>query len=88
MVPIRETGSIALMDAHTLMPIRPDLQLLPDTCTNAHVLELSADNDTAYLACEGDHSTPGTLVTIAVPPFAVTRVTSIGVFPDSVRVVP
>ncbi|MBI5493557.1 MAG: hypothetical protein HY904_00940 [Deltaproteobacteria bacterium] len=49
---------------------------------------MAADGETAYLACEGDHQTPGTVVRVALSTLAVVSVTPAGVFPDMAGVVP
>jgi DNA-binding beta-propeller fold protein YncE len=85
LVPLRESGGLALLDTATRQLVRPVLAVDPARCENAHQLELSGDRQTAWLVCEGDHQGPGTVVSIALPVFGVVQVTPVGVFPDAIR---
>jgi hypothetical protein len=58
------------------------------TCLNAHMLTLSADGNTGYLVCEGDHSGPGTFTFLDLRTPAVTASTPLGVFPDGLVLIP
>jgi DNA-binding beta-propeller fold protein YncE len=57
-------------------------------CYNAHVAEVSSDQATAYLICEGDHKRPGSLVVVDLASRAPIRVVTLGVFPDGMAMVP
>jgi len=85
LVPIRESGSVALVNATTRALQRPVLRLEPQNCQNAHGLELSADGQTAWMVCEGDQRGPGSVITLIPDLLAVATVTPVGIFPDSIR---
>ena len=67
-----------------------DLVLPPGDggCLNAHAFVLAPDEQSAVVVCEGDHTTPGSVVFISVPAFAATGAVKVGVFPDGAAWLP
>ena len=57
-------------------------------CLNAHMLSLSADGNTGYLVCEGDHVGPGTFTFLDLRTPATLASTPLGVFPDGLVLIP
>ena len=57
-------------------------------CLNAHMLALSADGNTGYLVCEGDHTGPGSFAFLDLRTPAVTASTPLGIFPDGLVLIP
>jgi len=66
----------------------PPIALDRTACLNAHMLALSADGNTGYLVCEGDHVGPGTFAFLDLRTPAVTASTPLGVFPDGLVLIP
>jgi DNA-binding beta-propeller fold protein YncE len=65
------------------------LALPRQTCLNARNVELSSDEATAFVVCEGDHKTrPGSVVTVDVASRAVVGWVDVGLFPTAVTVAP
>ena len=61
------------------------LHFQPEVCVAPHALLLSQDEKTAFVVCEGNHTDPGTVALVSVlnpATPAVTKVITVGVFPD------
>ena len=55
-------GDDRVTSIDTTTRARRDLELPPEACLNAHALRLSPHEQTAVVACEGNHVLPGTVV--------------------------
>jgi hypothetical protein len=58
------------------------------SCLNAHMMTLSADGNTGYLVCEGDHVGPGTFTFLDLRSSSIIASTPLGVFPDGLVLIP
>jgi DNA-binding beta-propeller fold protein YncE len=62
---------------------------LPATsCVNPHQVVLSADEKTAYVLCEGDHSSDGQYAIVDLATWTVTASTLIGIYPVEMDILP
>lgn len=77
------------IDAAGVPPMRLDpIELPPAQCLNAHMLLISSSTGPAQVICEGDHVGPGSFLWLDLPGRQVLGVSSTGVFPDGLVLVP
>ncbi len=53
-----------------------------DGCISPHEAVLSADEQTLYVVCEGDHMAPGTVVALDTADLSTRWSATAGVYPD------
>jgi hypothetical protein len=78
---------------YTVPAGQPRLEAAPialdrKSCLNAHMLTLSADGNTGFLVCEGDHVGPGTFTFLDLRSSATIASTPVGIFPDGLVLIP
>jgi len=64
------------------------LALPSGACLNAHMLQVAPDGKSAEVICEGNHLGQGSMVFLDLEARAVTKIVSLGVFPDGMVLVP
>jgi len=84
--PTQQTDALVALDAATLA-VRASVTFDPAVCIAPHVVAHVPAIDALALVCEGDHETPGTLVTLDPDTLEVRDVVEVGVYPDGISLV-
>lgn len=84
--PTQQTDALVALDTATLAT-RASVTFDPADCVAPHVVVHVPAIDALALVCEGDHASPGTLVTLDPDTLDVRDVVEVGVYPDGISLV-
>jgi DNA-binding beta-propeller fold protein YncE len=89
-LPHQGDDKVSIVDTSVRPPVEKALITLPEmTCLKAHVATVSADDETAWVVCEGDHDKrPGTVVAINLVSKTVQGYVEVGIYPDGIVQLP
>ena len=79
MVPVQGQNQLVYIDR---VSRDTETQDLPDACTAPHGVMALPGSDLALVACEGDHTAPGTVAVVNTTTKATDKVITVGVYPD------